>query len=101
MHTVTGHWEDLDVDGSFDIILAGECLYRVENYALLVSILERCLTADGRAFFATKRFYFGLTGGTDDFEDFLREGRQFASEVVHTVEDGVSTIRDIIEVRRK
>lgn len=60
------------------------------------------LAQDGLAILATKRFYFGVGGGTYEFESLLDNlpGKPLKVEIVNSIDDGVSNIRDILIVKR-
>jgi hypothetical protein len=52
---------------------------------------------------AGKRFYFGVGGGTAYLQRLAEERRDefgLAVSVVQSIEDGLSNVRDILEVRR-
>ncbi len=96
---------------SFDIILSAETLYNVENCVVLAKLLYSSLSLNGVAFLATKRYYFGVGGGTetaikaieDNNESYRSplgsQNKRLACEIVRRFEDGASNIRDIIAVK--
>jgi predicted nicotinamide N-methyase len=86
----------------FDLILSAETLYRPAAYATLCPLTRTLLQRRGpaaRALYATKRFYFGaeLGGGTASFAAACAAAGLLAT-VVHSEQDGVSNVRDIILV---
>ncbi|CDR95599.1 hypothetical protein, conserved [Babesia bigemina] len=89
-----------------DIIFASECLYRTESYPAIAAVLRSFLRpAHGVAFIATKRFYFGLDGGTFEFITFINGTSEGAPPDLkasirksHTPH-GSTNVIDIIEVR--
>jgi hypothetical protein len=45
------------------------------------------------------RFYFGIGGGTLEFMDFVKNLNVFSIEVVKELNNGISNIRQILEIR--
>ena len=68
-------------------------------------MLQKHLADDGVALLGTKRFYFGegLGGGTAQLESLinLRPDSTLQLQVVCSIEDGKSNIRDILHVTKK
>jgi hypothetical protein len=68
-------------------------------------MLQRHLADDGVALLGTKRFYFGagLNGGTAQLRSLveLRPDSTLAMQVVCSIEDGKSNIRDILQITKK
>jgi hypothetical protein len=77
-------------------------------------MLQRHLSTTGVALLATKRFYFGVGGGTMALKDLVDAASTDTSsrgaedsrapltlEVVREFADGSSNIREIVMVRRK
>jgi 2-polyprenyl-3-methyl-5-hydroxy-6-metoxy-1,4-benzoquinol methylase len=52
------------VAGAFDVVLSSETLYRPATVPVLLDALAARLAPGGVALLATKRFYFGVGGGT-------------------------------------
>lgn len=68
----------------------------------LLQLIFKHLKHEGTAFIASKRFYFGLGGGSSELIRLLCESPYsgaFQGEVVWSVDDGKSNIREIVEVR--
>lgn len=73
----------------------------------IVDLIRRhlSLSADAQVIIATKRYYFGVGGGSFDFANAVTKSnevsvdRKLACEVVTSLEDGASNIREIIVVR--
>jgi predicted nicotinamide N-methyase len=83
----------------FDLILSAETIYTVENCISIINLLKMHLNKEGGvAYFATKRYYFGLGGGTEQLQEHLTESTGLACIVVKSFEDGSSNIRDIIKI---
>ncbi|EKX72523.1 hypothetical protein BEWA_049910 [Theileria equi strain WA] len=120
LNMISCSWSDM-VDDSLDLlkncpdiqrrrntcklILACECTYRTENYRDLAMIIAQYLDREnGRAYIATKRFYFGLSGGTFQFVDFVNtfeQGSLLKAEVLYSNSlKNSSNFVDIIQVRR-
>ena len=53
----------------------------------------------GIAFICSKKFYFGVGGGTSQFIDFVTSKAEFSIRVVKEYNDGVSNIRQILELK--
>lgn len=64
-----------------DFILSSESLYRLEAFPALGDLIRHHLAKQrtSMAIFATKRFYFGIGGGTYPFIEFIRTGRVTSS----------------------
>lgn len=107
---VSGDWLELSrwlqsnendtIASHFDLILSAETLYCSESTVKVYGFLETHLAPEGIALIASKRYYFGVGGGTSDFIDIVARRRKLTAKVVMVVDDGCSNIREIIEVRR-
>jgi hypothetical protein len=71
--------------------------------ALYRLISQQLLPPHGVALIAAKRFYFGqgLRGGAREFMELVDSEGIFSSEVVVSVSDGMSNIRDVVAIRFK
>lgn len=91
--------------GSVDVALASEVLYNVAYYGDLCALLRALLRpGSGVALIATKRFYYGVGGGTESFITVATSPRSeggpgLAVRKVAAFQDGSSMIRDLLEVR--
>jgi len=96
-NTILGH------EDKFDLILSAETLYTSLSCQKVLFMLENHLSSDGVALLATKRHYFGLGGGTREFEVLVSGSTRdlLCCSVVKSFEDGQSNIRDIIRVTHK
>ncbi|CAI9719956.1 Hypothetical predicted protein [Octopus vulgaris] len=83
----------------FDIILTAETIYNTKNYQKLINIFDFLLKENGYILIAAKNYYFGVGGGTRQFEESLKEDGRFTSSVCWTKADGLS--REIICAQRK
>lgn len=63
-------------------------------------MIRRHLAPGGTALLATKRFYFGVGGGTMEIENLCTQNEELTFEIVYSCEDGTSNIRDIIKLCR-
>jgi hypothetical protein len=84
----------------FDLILSSETIYSLISCEKLYYMLDKHLADDGVALIATKRFYFGVGGGTFELERMVKESQTLSLQVVKSFEDGQSNIRDILSVTR-
>ncbi|GKZ01244.1 histidine protein methyltransferase 1 [Mayamaea pseudoterrestris] len=90
----------LPVDGQFDMILAAETLYTPQAARETAYLLDQHLSADGTAYVSTKRYYFGVGGGTDVFgECASKYGLQV--ETVHVVNTGLGNVREVLRVKKR
>ena len=83
----------------FDIILSADTIYNINNYESFYSILKNKLKKPGICFICSKKFYFGVGGGTSQFIDFVKAKGDFSVSVVKEYNDGISNIRQIIEIK--
>ena len=59
---------------TYDIIIASETLYTIEScYETALLLYRHLKPITGRAYIATKRYYFGVGGGTDCFRTYCEE----------------------------
>ena len=88
--------------GSVDLILTSETLYNVSYYGDLYALLSELLKPEsGVALIATKRFYYGVGGGTEAFISFASAPKYgLAVTKLRAFQDGHSMIRDLLQVRR-
>lgn len=61
----------------------------------------QCLARNGSGIVATKRYYFGVGGGTEELISAARAQGGLAACVVGEKCDGTSNVRDIVLIRRK
>jgi hypothetical protein len=90
----------LPPDGKFHVIVASETLYTREAARETAELVMRHLHATrGVAYVASKRYYFGVGGGVDDFRSAV-DATRFRAETVRVVDTGVGNIREILKVTR-
>lgn len=96
--------------GRFDLILASETTYTTDSCndtAFLM--LKHLKIGTGVGLVATKRFYFGVGGGTDMFADAVKalnrctnypfSNKKLVWRTIKSYDTGNANIRDLIEVR--
>jgi predicted nicotinamide N-methyase len=88
-------------DGLFDFILAAETTYSETAATETAMLIARHLRpGKGVAYVATKRYYFGVRGGTSCLVDALnRQGSHLDVEVLKEYNNGVGNIRELLLVR--
>jgi hypothetical protein len=74
-------------------------------YEILIQVFEMIEThlgPNGVALIASKKYYFGVGGGTFDLENLaLSTKSKLKFSVVKSFEDGQSNIREVIKLMRK
>lgn len=63
-------------------------------------MIQEHLEVNGIALVATKRFYFGVGGGSSMLEDLTRDLPNLQIELLSAFEDGSSNIRDIYQITK-
>ena len=102
-----GSTQDTSVpfDGKFDLILAAETLYSEEAARETALFVARHLCPDtGVALVATKRYYFGVGGGTDAFQEACKKsvlgtGMELRVDVAQVYDNGSGNIREMLQVK--
>ena len=51
--------------------------------------------------FASKRFYFGVGGGSSEFRQFIKDRGEFEISQVKQIKDGINNIRVIMKITWK
>ena len=95
---VSGDWGDFLYDKKFDIIISGDTLYNNQNYEKIYNLLKNNLSKDGVAYFASKRFYYGVGGGSSEFRQFINDRNEFEISQVKQIKDGINNIRVILKI---
>ena len=98
-------------DGRLDLILAAETTYTPESCQDTAFLMLSHLKIDvGVGLVATKRFYFGVGGGTDLFTTACKKlasdqgpfaGLQLCIRTIQSYDTGNANIRDLLEVTCK
>jgi hypothetical protein len=87
--------------GEFDMIVSADTIYNIENYESFYSVIKNHLKNPGICFVCSKKYYFGVGGGTSQFIDFVNKKGEFDISVAKEINDKVSNIRQILEIRHK
>lgn len=82
----------------YDTIVTSETIYNENNYKKLIDIFTKRLTANGTVYVAAKTYYFGVGGGTRQFEEALNKNGQFKSEVCWQSSGGIQ--REILKITK-
>jgi 2-polyprenyl-3-methyl-5-hydroxy-6-metoxy-1,4-benzoquinol methylase len=85
----------------FDIIISADTIYNLNNYDSFYSVIKEKMNNPGICFICSKKFYFGVGGGTSQFIDYVSTKGEFEVKVVKEFNDGMSTIRQIIELKHQ
>eukprot|EP00818_Percolomonas_sp_WS_P010042 CAMPEP_0117438436 /NCGR_PEP_ID=MMETSP0759-20121206/2052_1 /TAXON_ID=63605 /ORGANISM="Percolomonas cosmopolitus, Strain WS" /LENGTH=315 /DNA_ID=CAMNT_0005230127 /DNA_START=780 /DNA_END=1727 /DNA_ORIENTATION=+ len=84
----------------FDLILAAETLYSENSFEKQWKLMKHCLKpGTGRIWIASKRYYYGVGGGTFAFSEMVQDEANV--ETVLEIRDGLSNVREILEVTMK
>ena len=98
---VDGDWGVFQYNKKFDIIISGDTLYNNSNYEKIYNLIKNNLNKDGEAYFASKRFYFGVGGGSSEFRQYISDRNEFQIEQIKTIKDGINNIRVILKITWK
>ena len=98
---VDGDWGEFQYNKKFDVIISGDTLYNNSNYEKIYNLIKNNLNKDGEAYFASKRFYFGVGGGSSEFIQYISDRNEFQIEQVKTIKDGINNIRVILKITWK
>ena len=91
-------WDEFNADGNkFDLILSSETIYNEDNYGKLINLFKRSLAQDGRVVIGCKSHYFGVGGGSDSFQEYVKSEETFECKVIKEIETPLR--RDILELR--
>ncbi|XP_063623916.1 histidine protein methyltransferase 1 homolog [Cydia splendana] len=88
--------EDTEV---FDIILTSETIYNTTNYDKLIDLFVKRLSKDGEVYVAAKTCYFGVGGGTRQFETSVEKNGLLESKVCWKSTGGI--LREILKLTKK
>merc|ERR1712070_557812 len=75
-------------NGKFDIMLLADTLYNIDCYEKIYNIVDNHLNNPGVCFICSKKFYFGVGGGTSDFIDYVANKGKFNITVAKQFNDG-------------
>jgi SAM-dependent methyltransferase len=114
---ISGDWADFNTklvsddfytpnDGSktkfknkFDIIVSADTIYNTNTYDSFYEVIKSQLKNPGICFIASKKFYYGVGGGTNQFIDYVNKKGDFSVKIAKEINDGISNIRQILELR--
>ena len=96
-----GDWGNFKSNKQYNIIISCDTLYNTDNYEKIYNILKNYLSKNGKAIFATKKFYFGVGGSSSEFIYFIREKGEFEINKIKEIDDGISNLRLILEIKWK
>ena len=82
----------------FDIIMTAETIYEASNYPALLELFDKLIVPNGTIIIAAKQTYFGLSGSTKEFKDFVSKIGTFQCKTVVTIETSVP--REILILSR-
>ena len=93
-------------DGKFDFVLAAETTYsKSAAYDTADLIMKHLKPEIGVAYIATKRYYFGVGGGSDALRDRINtqpssgnDKPTFKVEILEVYDDGSSNIREVLKI---
>jgi predicted nicotinamide N-methyase len=92
-------------DGMFDFVFAAETTYsETAAFETARFVAKHLKPNTGIAYIATKRYYFGVGGGTDSFCNALMnqpDGHHFDIQTLQVYDDGASNIRELLMIKRQ
>lgn len=74
---------------SVDLILSAETIYSVSSSERLIEAIDALLSHSGHCLLAAKTFYFGVGGGTRQFEQLLLRRGGFLCQSLFATESGL------------
>lgn len=93
--------KEVFISSKFDIIVSADTIYNMTNYDSFYQIIKERLNNPGICFICSKKYYFGVGGGTSQFIDFVKEKGDFEIKIAKEFNDGMSNIRQILEIKNK
>ncbi|XP_025693534.1 uncharacterized protein [Arachis hypogaea] len=98
---VATHVENTQNAG-YDFILMAETVYSINSLQNLYNLIKKCLRhPDGTLYFAAKKYYFGVGGGTRRFLSVVEKDGVMASSLVAEITDGSSNVREVWRLKPK
>lgn len=97
----SGDWASFNnrCDDLYDVILTSETIYNESNYEKILKLFVDKLNNSGVAYVAAKTYYFGVGGGTRQFEQSIENHEILESEVCWKSSGGIQ--REILKVTKK
>ncbi|XP_072179368.1 histidine protein methyltransferase 1 homolog [Diadema setosum] len=83
----------------YDVILTSETIYNVDSQPRLYQTIKALLKSSGTVFIAAKTHYFGVGGGTRQFEEYVQGLQEFDIECRKVISQGVQ--REILQMKFK
>jgi len=103
---ISGDWMDAshNLNQRVDCIIASETIYTKQHtHEMILFLLNHLKFDTGIAIIATKRYYFGCGGGTNELFALANELKvgdyKLDLDVVEVVDNGMGNIREIILAR--
>jgi len=81
----------------YDVILTAETIYSVDSYHKLHDVMKALLKASGCVYLAAKTYYFGVGGGTREFQQLVAEQKVFRFETVQ-IYSGEGVQRELMKL---
>jgi SAM-dependent methyltransferase len=97
--TFTNDSKEVFNNTKYDLIISADTLYNASNYESFYRIIKENLNKPGICFLCSKKFYFGVGGGTSQFIEYVESQGDFEIKVIKEINDGMSNIRQILEIR--
>lgn len=100
---MAGDWNACEYpEGGFDLILTAETLYTAETTKQVFRLISKLLKPGGIALVASKKYYFGVGGGTYDLDVLCKAATSCLEyEMIARFEDAHSNVREVIRLTRK
>lgn len=86
---IAGDWNQVAEHFSqtkFDLIITSETIYNEDNYSKLINVFKNCLSSCGTVYLASKCYYFGVGGGTESFQEFVKNDATFHIEICSEID---------------
>lgn len=103
----SGGWHSLPalLKMKYDIVLSAETVYTSHQSEELAKCVVETIAPDGIAFIAGKSYYFGVGGGIRAFDQHVnrcaaQRDIPINTRIVREIRDGVSNVREILQIRR-
>ncbi|KAG9480594.1 histidine protein methyltransferase 1 homolog [Eleutherodactylus coqui] len=84
----------------YDVILTSETIYNPTYYGALLDVFQNLLANDGIVYLASKSHYFGVGGGVDLFENFVKESNLFNIRTLKIHDDGLQRVLLKLDFKR-
>ena len=102
---IAGTWDhslSILLNGKFDLIITAETLYTEDSTQDIFRLIEKHLSFNGIALIASKKYYFGVGGGTFHLQNLLNhDDCQLKCEILQSYEDMKTNIREVLKITWK